>query len=43
VRAIIFDLEGVFFAGDAVLPGARVVMKKIQEKKNSPSFYYQYI
>ena len=33
MRAIIFDLEGVFFAGDAVLPGARVVMKKIQEKK----------
>ena len=33
MRAIIFDLEGVFFAGDAVLPGALDVMKKIQEKK----------
>jgi len=33
VRAIIFDLEGVFFAGDAVLPGSLDVMKKIQEKK----------
>ncbi|MED5578813.1 MAG: HAD-IIA family hydrolase [Nitrospinota bacterium] len=32
VRAIIFDLEGVFFAGDAVLPGGIDVMKVIEEK-----------
>ena len=33
MHAIIFDLEGVFFAGDAVLPGALDVMKIIKEKK----------